>query len=110
MILVDQASEAEVENLDLALRRDEEIGGLEVTMDQVVLESILQPERRLPNPVASEREREGITAADDAVERFPLDILHDDKQGVAALLGIKRRDQVRMSESRQGLDFRRQSL
>src|SRR5262245_58921959 len=101
MILVDQASEAEVENLNLALRRDEEIGGLEFTMDQVVLESILQPERRLANPVASERERQGLAAADDAVERFPLDVLHDDKQGVAALLAIKRRHQVRVGESRQ---------
>ncbi len=95
-----QAGQAEIEDLDLPLRRPHQVVRLHVAVDHAALVGVLQAERRLPDVLARFGERQRPLALQIGGKTFALDELHDEEVQTAGLVGVEGGDDVRVLQLR----------
>jgi hypothetical protein len=98
-------SQAQVEHLDHALWRQQQILRLHVAVDQAALEGVLQPQRRLPGVGAGQVNGQRAFLLDQPAEVGPLDEFHDEEVGAAGLVRVVGVDDVRVVELGGGADL-----
>ena len=92
------ARDAEVRDLDHALRVDDDVVRLDVAVDDPVAVRVAERSEDLARVRDGDRHRARATLADQLLERAPLDVLHDDEVRAVRLPAVVDRDDVRMGE------------
>ena len=70
--------DAEVHDLDLAVRRQHDVARLDVAMHQVVVVRVLQGGQDTRHDLDGFVDRDGRAVGDQLLDGVPLDVLHDD--------------------------------
>ncbi len=83
-----EAGQAEVENLDDAVRREHQVLRLDIAVDDVPLGGVLKAQRRLPHAITRLSNGQGAALGYHAVQACAGDELHDQKMNAAGLLGV----------------------
>ena len=102
-VLAVEAGKPQVEDLDLAPRREHEVGGLDVAVDQVVLVDVLKTHGNLPGEFAGVRHAEPAGMRDQPRQVQPLDILHDQHRAAVDFAGVVGADDLRVVQPADGL-------
>ena len=105
---VENARDAEIEELRLSGGVDEDVGGLEIAMDDEVA-------MRVGHGVADEQEEaepaREIERGRVRVDRLPVDVLHHEiRLAFAGVAGIEEPGDVGMSEGRENLAFAQEAV
>ena len=95
----------QVEDLDLAVRRQHQVRRLDVAVDQPALVGRTQPDRNLADDLAGVGHGQRADAIDDLRQVEPLDVFHDQVVAALGLAGVHGANDVRMVELPDGLHF-----
>ena len=109
MLGIGKLRQAEVDDLDLSARGQQDVGALDVAVYNAFLVRGLQALRRLGRDVEGFVERQG-TAADLLVEAGALDVGHRDEDLAVDLVDLMNRADVGMIDRRRGLGFASKTL
>lgn len=77
-LVASRARDPEVAHLHLTGRREEDILGLDVAVDDATRVRVVQGQEDLPDDRRTHGERQRGLASDEAFERLALDVFHDD--------------------------------
>ncbi len=105
LLLAGQASQAEVEDLDLAPRRQNQVVRFDIAVDHPLLVGMLQSQGRLPDIVAGVRQRQRSLLLQDVEQTGTLDKLHHQQTQLSGLLRIQSTHDVRMDQAGSGPDL-----
>ena len=99
VLLLQQRTEAEVEELDLPAMGQQEVRRLDVAVQDAPRVGVGQPVGGLGSKVDHVGGREGAPCLQQGLEGQPLRILHGDEVAVADAIGIEGPDHVRVIQS-----------
>ena len=97
--------EAEVAKLGGAFRGDEDVLGLDVAVDEAVLERVAETARDLPGDVERPFLRQPSRLVDLLEERLAGDVLHDEVIAAVGLAAVEGADDVLVGDLRGGARF-----
>ena len=98
---LEQARGAEVGHLHDAALGDEDVGGAQVAMEDLVLVRVLDALQDLHRVGQGARDVEALLAVEHRLQALALDVLHDDEEDALDALGGDDADDVRMIEGGQ---------
>ncbi len=105
-----QAEVQHLEDVSFAVARQDEVLRLDVAVDHLLLEGVLQAQRRLSDVVAGVGDRQRTLPLDQPGEILSLDVLHGEGQHFARLDGAVGRDDVGVVEPGRRADLAQEAL
>ena len=102
-VVVEEAGQAEVEDLDDAGAVHEQVGRLDVAVDQAGLVGVLQAEGGLMDVVGGANRVKRAAALDQVLEADAVDVLHDEEVEFAVPVHVVGADDVGMAQLGDGL-------
>jgi hypothetical protein len=94
-LVLQEAGQAQVEDLHPPVGGQQQVGGLEVAVDQAPLVGVLQRQRRLVAVVGRPSRRNPAALLEHAGQAVALDVLHDQEVAAVVLLAVVGLDDAR---------------